>query len=153
MNRGALGLSERQTPGIMNGRRIFLPSLLALACFPRAVPAAAATPPLGGAERKALLDAVRAGLGMSPESRFRVSHLRQSDRWAYFEGTEAFPMDDGTWQETDLTVHALLARAGRGWRLEQVWTLPDDEKLSLATFETRLAALRRRNHIPDDLFP
>lgn len=137
-------------------RRLFLAAGLALIWrSARADTAAAAhTPPPGTPERTALLGAVRSALRLNPRaSRFNVFHLRRAGNWAYFEGNEVISLDEHSWQETDLTVKALLVHSGSAWRVEVLWTLPGNDHFSLAAFEQRLATLRQTHHLPGELFP
>lgn len=116
--------------------------------------AASHTPPPGAPERTALLAAVRSALRLDRRvSRFNVFHLRRAGNWAYFEGNEVIALEDHSWQETDLTVKALLVRRGSAWRVEVLWTLPGSDRFALAAFEQRLATLRHTHHLPGDLFP
>ncbi len=116
--------------------------------------AAPTTPPPGSPQRAALLDAVRAALGLNPRaSRFKVSHLRSAGNWAYFEGNEVVPLDGREWQETDLTVKALLAHGKGGWRVSLKWTLPGDDTHPLRRFERQLADKRDQDKIPEGIFP
>ena len=138
------------------GRRLFLATSLALVWRTAHADKAAAThtPPPGTPERIALLSAVRSALRLNTgASRFNVFHLRRAGNWAYFEGNEVILLDDHSWQETDLTVKALLVRRGSAWRVEVLWTLPGSDRFALAAFEQRLATLRHTHHLPGDLFP
>lgn len=136
-------------------RRLFLAAGLALAWSVAWANGAAevTTPPPGSPERIALLDAVRAALGLNPRaSRFKVSHLRRAGNWAYFEGNEVVPLDGHEWQETDLTVKALLTQGKGGWRVLLMWTLPGDETTPLRRFERQLAGKRDQDNIPRGIF-
>ncbi|MCU0811215.1 MAG: hypothetical protein MUE59_09295 [Thiobacillaceae bacterium] len=144
---------------------------MALVCRTARADKAAAThtPPPGPPERTALLGAVRSALRLNPgASRFNVFHLRRAGNWAYFEGNEVIALDDHSWQETDLTVKALLVHRGSAWRVEVLWTLPGTDsawrvevlwtlpgtdRFALAAFEQRLATLRQTHHLPGELFP
>ena len=118
---------------------------------------AATTPAQGSPERKALLDAVRARLKI--KSQFKVNHLKAGDAWAYFDGGEVVDAGGGEWQETDLSVRALLARkktaAGKSaWAVVEIWTLPTDGQLSAEAFRARLQRRRRgAGQIPAGIFP
>ena len=143
-------------PAMTPERRLFLAASLALMWRTAHADKAAAThtPPPGTPERIALLSAVRSALRLNPgASRFNVFHLRRAGNWAYFEGNEVVLLDDHSWQETDLTVKALLAHSGSAWRVEVQWTLPGNDHFSLAAFEQRLAILRQTHHLPGELFP
>jgi len=74
-------------------------------------PEAVRTPAAGSATRTALLDAVRKQVGV--RSRFKVSHVRSTDRWAFVRCVEVVD-DGGALQETDLDIAALLERRGTG---------------------------------------
>lgn len=141
----------------MNTRRRLLLAAVLVWAWPtaRAGEGGVATaPPPGSPARTALLDAVRAALGLDPKaSRFKVDHLRLAGTWAYFEGNEVVPLDGREWQETDLTVRALLARGKAGWKVMLIWTLPGDEAFPLRRFERQLAVRRDRDNIPRSLFP
>jgi len=99
-------------------RRLLLAAGLALVwpALGTAAPELPAIPAPGSPERGALLDAVRAALGLNAQaSRFKVLHLRRAGVWAYFEGNELVPLEGREWQETDLTVKALLRFAKGAW--------------------------------------
>lgn len=100
--------------------------------------------------RTAILDAVRTELGIAGGggSRFKVFHLMSTGSWAYFEGNEIVAFDGRQWQETDLTVKALLRQEYGRWRVALVWSLPGIERLPLPDFERRLTQLRSRWRLP-----
>jgi hypothetical protein len=114
----------------------------------------ATAPAQGSADRKAVLDGVRARLKI--KSQFKVYHLKVSGDWAYFFGGEVVAAD-GELQETDLTVKALLARenvAGKPvWAVAEIWTLPDEERQPFEKFSARVRARRKAENIPADIFP
>jgi hypothetical protein len=114
----------------------------------------ATTPPQGSAERKALLDAVRARLEI--KSQFKVYHLKVQGEWAFFHGGEVVDAD-GELQETDLDVQALLQRktvAGTpGWYVAEIWTLPTDDKLARAEFARRVRRRQQTGRIPAAILP
>ena len=114
----------------------------------------ATTPAQGTAERKALLDAVRARLKI--KSQFKVYHLKVQGEWAFFHGGEVVDAD-GELQETDLDVQALLQRkivAGKAaWFVAELWTLPTDDKLSRAEFVRRVRQRQQKGRIPADILP
>jgi hypothetical protein len=115
----------------------------------------ATAPAQGSAERKAVLDGVRARLKI--KSQFKVYHLKVSGDWAYFFGGEVVAAD-GELQETDLTVKALLARrkgaAGKDvWAVAEIWTLPDEERQPFEKFVSRVRARRKAERVPADIFP
>ena len=114
----------------------------------------ATTPAQGTAERKALLDAVRARVKI--KSQFKVYHLKVQGEWAFFHGGEVVDAD-GELQETDLDVQALLQRkivAGKAaWFVAELWTLPTDDKLSRAEFVRRVRQRQQKGRIPADILP
>ncbi|HVG30022.1 MAG TPA: hypothetical protein VM864_10015 [Pyrinomonadaceae bacterium] len=114
----------------------------------------ATAPAQGSAERKAVLDGVRARLKI--KSQFKVYHLKVSGDWAYFFGGEVVAAD-GELQETDLTVKALLARKGAAgkatWAVAEIWTLPDEERQPFEKFSARVRARQKAENIPADIFP
>jgi hypothetical protein len=113
------------------------------------------TPAAGSPTRTAILDAVRATLHIPSgrDSRFKVSHLKTTHIWAYFEGNEIVHVDGAEWQETDLTVKALLERRNTEWIVRACWSLPANEQTSLQEFGRQVAELRRRADIPAQIFP
>lgn len=98
------------------------------------------TPGQGSPERRAVLDAVRARLGI--KSRFQVTHLMSDGRTAFFQGGEVVEAA-GELQETDLSVLVLLERTGaeKGWKVVDLWTLHMTGEREYTDF---LARLRRR---------
>jgi hypothetical protein len=112
------------------------------------------TPAAGSATRAAILDAVRANIGV--RSRFKVSHVRASDRWAFVRCVEV--VEDGAdLQETDLDIAALLERqpvggAGR-WRVVELWSLSTDQERPYAAFARRVRERVRASRVPRGLFP
>lgn len=139
------------------GAAVALPASLALsplaACAQPAA-AGASVPAVGSPARSAILDALRGELGIAGGgSRFKVFHLKTAGAWAYFEGNEIVQLEGRQWQETDLTVKALLHEEGGRWRVRALWTLPGNERLPLHEFERRLAGLRARWQLPAGLFP
>lgn len=113
------------------------------------------TPGAGSKTRTAILDALRDRLKM--KGRFRVDHIRTYNNWAFVRATEVVELDKGELQETDLTVSALLELPANStigaWRIVELWTLPDNEKLSMADFMRSVRARQRSNHLPNALFP
>ena len=114
----------------------------------------ATTPAQGTAERKALLDAVRARLKI--KSQFKVYHLKVNGDWAFFHGGEVVNAD-GELQETDLDVQALLQHktvAGKpAWFVAEIWTLPTDDNFSRAEFVRRMRQRQQAGRIPADILP
>ena len=114
----------------------------------------ATAPAQGSAERKAVLDGVRARLKL--KSQFKVYHLKVSGDWAYFFGGEVVAAD-GELQETDLSVKARLARkrvAGKDTgAVAEIWTLPDEERQPFEKFSARVRARQKAENIPADIFP
>ena len=138
------------------GRRRFLATSLVLAwqsvCANNA--SECTMPPPASLERTALLDAVRVALCMEPRaSRFKVPHLRHSGNWAYFAGNEVAPLDGRGWQETDLSVKALLSQGKVGWRVVLMRSLPRGDTHPLWLFEQKLAGKLDHDNIPRGLFP
>lgn len=113
------------------------------------------TPGAGSKTRTAILDALRYRLKMN--GRFRVDHIRTYNSWAFVRATEVVELDKGELQETDLTVSALLELPANStiaaWRIVELWTLPDNDKLSMADFMRGVRAKQRTNHLPNALFP
>ena len=108
------------------------------------------TPPTGSASRTAILDAVRAHVRV--KSRFKVSHLRASDRWAFVRCTEV--VEDGTQlQETDLDVAALLERRGSRWTVVDLWSLSTNDERPYTPFARRIRQRTKDAHLPTALFP
>ncbi len=114
----------------------------------------ATTPAQGSAERKALLDAVRARLKI--KSQFKVYHLKMQGDWAFFHGGEVVDAD-GELQETDLDVEALMQRKVVGgkaaWYVAEIWTLPTDDTLSRAEFARRVRRRQQEGRVPADILP
>ena len=112
------------------------------------------TPAAGSATRTALLDAVRGHLDV--RSRFKVSHVRATDRWAFVRCVEAID-DEGTLQETDLDIAALLERTGAGaaarWRVVELWALSTNEERPYTPFARRVRERARALGLPVSLFP
>lgn len=122
--------------------------------FGQTAPAAVSVPAVGSASRTVIVDAVRRSLGIAGgASRLTVFHLRTAAGWAYFEGNEIVLVENRQWQETDLTVKALLQQAGGSWQVRALWSLPDNERLSLSTFERQVRELRNRAQIATEIFP
>ncbi len=114
----------------------------------------ATTPGQGTAERKALLDAVRARLKI--KSQFKVYHLKVQGEWAFFHGGEVVDAE-GELQETDLDVEALLQQkvvAGKPtWFVAEIWTLPTDDKLARAEFARRVRVRQQAGRVPAAILP
>ncbi|MDF1505201.1 hypothetical protein [Roseisolibacter sp. H3M3-2] len=116
------------------------------------VTATVTTPGDPSATRAALLDAVRARLGV--DTHFRVDHVRAAGTWAFLRATEVVPLDGGEQQETDLTVAALLSTDAAGaWQVVELWSLPDDQRLPMPEFLRRLGAYQAAAGLPAALFP
>ena len=114
------------------------------------------TPPaVGSPVRTAMLNAVRAVLHIpsNGESRFNVFHLKTTGTWAYFEGNEIVHVEGREWQETDLTVKALMERTKTEWIVRAWWSLPTNDQTSLQDFERQVAEIRRQANIPARIFP
>lgn len=112
------------------------------------------TPAAGSATRTAILDAVRKHVGV--RSRFKVSHVRATDRWAFVRCVEV--IDDGeNLQETDLDIAALLERSGTGdtarWRVVEMWSLSTNEERPYTPFARRVRERARELRLPVALFP
>lgn len=126
----------------------------ALAACAQPAAAGVSVPAAGSPARSAILDSVRGELGIAGGgSRFKVFHLKTTGPWAYFEGNEIVHLEGRQWQETDLTVKALLHEEDGRWRVRALWSLPGNERLPLHEFERRLAGLRARWQLPAGLFP
>jgi hypothetical protein len=112
------------------------------------------TPAAGSVTRAALLDAVRAKVGV--RSRFKVSHVRANDRWAFVRCVEVVE-DGANLQETDLDVAALLERQISGgvgrWKVVDLWALSTDDERPYAAFARRVRDRVRATAIPKTLFP
>lgn len=151
------------TPLILSVRWVVTAAVALLASFvfsafsAFAQPAAAgvSVPAVGSPARTAILDAVRSELRLASDggSRFKVFHLKTAGAWAYFEGNEIVHVEAREWQETDLTVKALLHEEDGRWRVRALWSLPGNERLSLRQFERRIGDLRARWQLPAGLFP
>lgn len=113
------------------------------------------TPAVGSPIRVGVMDVTRLHLGLdrAGSSRFKVFHLKTNGEWTYFEGNEIVDLGDGEWQETDLTVKALFQFEGKVLRVRALWSLPDNDRLSLREFERQIAACRASAKLPDALFP
>ena len=115
----------------------------------------ATTPAQGSAERKALLDAVRARLRI--KSQFKVYHLKVNGDWAFFHGGEVVPVEGEELQETDLDVKALLVRKRAGgkaaWAVAELWTLPAEHEQPYHSFVGRVRRRQRAEKIPADILP
>lgn len=113
------------------------------------------TPAVGSPARTDILNAVRAVLQIpsNGDSRFKVFHLKTTGTWAYFEGNEIVHLEGREWQETDLTVKALMEQGKTEWIVRAWWSLPTNDQTSLQEFERQLAELRRRFNIPPQIFP
>jgi hypothetical protein len=108
------------------------------------------TPPAGSATRTAILDGVRAKAGVT--SRFKVSHVRATDRWAFVRCTEV--VADGTQlQETDLDIAALLERRGAKWVVVDLWSLSTDDERPYTPFARRIRQRAKDARLPATLFP
>ncbi|WP_374692584.1 hypothetical protein [Accumulibacter sp.] len=127
----------------------------ALSAFAQPAAAGASVPAVGSPARTAILDAVRSELRLARDggSRFKVFHLKTAGPWAYFEGNEIVHVEGREWQETDLTVKALLREEDGRWRVRALWSLPGNERLPLREFERRVGELRLRWQLPAGLFP
>ena len=112
------------------------------------------TPAAGSPTRTAILDAVRAKVGV--RSRFKVSHIRANDRWAFVRCVEVVD-DGGSLQETDLDIAALLERRGgttrEAWRVVELWALSTDQERPYTAFAKRLRDRVRTARISITLFP
>lgn len=107
-------------------------------------------PAAGSATRTAILGAVRAHVGV--KSRFKVTHVRATDRWAFVRCTEV--VDDGTQlQETDLDVAALLERRGARWAVVDLWSLGANDERPCAPFARRVRQRVKDARLPTALFP
>lgn len=127
----------------------------AVVVFAQPVPATVSVPAAGSPARAAILNAVRDALAIpsTGQSRFKVFHLKTAGPWAYFEGNEIVRVEGREWQETDMTVKALLQQDNGAWRARALWSLPGNERASLQAFERRVKALRERSRIPAAIFP
>lgn len=125
-----------------------------IAVFAQRAPAVY-TPEVGSPIRVGVMDVTRLHLGLDPagSSRFKVFHLKSNGEWTYFEGNEIVDLGDNEWQETDLTVRALYQFEGKVLRVRALWSLPDNDRLSLEEFERQVAAFRANAKLPDALFP
>ena len=112
------------------------------------------TPAAGSATRTAILDAVRKHVGV--RSRFKVTHVKATDRWAFVRCVEVVE-DDGALQETDLDIAALLERRGAGsaarWTVIELWSVSTNDGHPYAPFARRVREQARRLRIPVGLFP
>jgi hypothetical protein len=126
-----------------------------LSAFAQPVAAGVSVPAVGSPARTAILDAVRGELRLASDdsSRFKVYHLKSAGAWAYFEGNEIVHVEGREWQETDLTVKALLHEEDGRWRVRALWSLPGNERLPQRQFERRIDELRLRWQLPAGLFP
>ena len=129
------------------------PAAMAAAPIEQAVAPPAATPPRDSPERRDLLDAVRKRAKLSNASRLKVHHLRVAGQWAYFVGNEVAHVERSEWQETDLSIEALLERDMPGWRVAEYWSLPTEDRYSRRDFERRVSIRRGRDGIPASIFP
>ncbi|MEZ5444544.1 MAG: ankyrin repeat domain-containing protein [Gammaproteobacteria bacterium] len=113
------------------------------------------TPAAGSPLRVGVMDVTRQHLGLDSggSSRFKVFHLKTNDEWTYFEGNEIVDLGDGEWQETDLTVKALFQFEGKVLRVRALWSLPDNDRLSLQEFERQVVEFRASAKLPEALFP
>jgi hypothetical protein len=119
----------------------------------RKSPSAPTTPAPGTAVRRGGLDAIRASLGL--RSVFEVSHFLVSGRWAFIVCNEVVE-DEGTLQETDLSVNALLTRddtRSSRWRVVELWTLPEDGERPYRVFAERVRQRVRTDSVPDAILP
>jgi hypothetical protein len=112
------------------------------------------TPPAGSAARTAILDAVRKRVGV--KSKFKVGHVRATDRWAFVRCVEV--VNDGDQlQETDLDIAALLERKGPAgslrWEVVELWSLSTDDEKPYTAFARRVRERARNSRIPTVLFP
>ena len=112
------------------------------------------TPAAGSTTRTAVLDAVRRRVGV--KSRFKVSHIRTTDRWAFIRCVEVVA-DGEQLQETDLDIAALLERRGTGpsarWEVVDLWALSTDDEKPYTPFARRVRDRARNSQIPGALFP
>jgi len=112
------------------------------------------SPAAGSATRTAILDAVRKHVGA--RSRFKVSHVRMTDQWAFVRCVEVID-DDGALQETDLDIAALLQRTGAGaaarWRVVDLWSLSANDERPYTPFARRVRERARALRLPVALFP
>jgi len=127
----------------------------AFSAFAQPAAAGVSVPAVGSPARTAILDAVRSELRLASDggSRFKVFHLKTAGAWAYFEGNEIVHVAGREWQETDLTVKALLREEDGRWRVRALWSLPGNERLPLRQFERRIGDLRARWQLPAGLLP
>ena len=112
------------------------------------------TPATGSAARTTILDAVRKRVGV--KSRFKVGHIRTTDRWAFVRCVEL--VNDGEQlQETDLDIAALLERKGPAgsprWEVVELWSLSTDDEKPYTPFARRVRERARNTRIPAALFP
>ena len=112
------------------------------------------TPAAGSATRTGILDAVRAKLGV--RSRFKVTHIRATDRWAFVRCVEVVA-DGADLQETDLDVAALVERQAAGgvgrWKVVESWALSTDQEQPYAAFARRVRErARSRSDCPRHSF-
>ena len=89
------------------------------------------TPPVGSAERSAILDTVRAKLyrdvpgefSLSRPVEFVVDHLKIEGEWACLSANPGYR--DKKEEPAQFAVLALLKRRGGGWKLEKILYLSD----------------------------
>ena len=112
------------------------------------------TPARGSRTRQALLDAIRARVGV--KSQFKVGHIRATDEWAFVRCVELI-IDGDVGQETDLDIAALLRRKGPAgsaiWEVVDLWTLATDDAKPYKPFARRVRERARNSRIPAALFP
>jgi hypothetical protein len=112
------------------------------------------SPAAGSAARTAILDGVRARLGVT--ARFKVTFIRASEQWAFVRCVEVVA-DGADLQETDLDVAALLQRKsganGTRWEVVELWALSNDNERPYTPFARRVRQRAKNDRLPDALFP
>jgi hypothetical protein len=137
---------------VMNAVRYVCVAVLLSGTVLSAQPASVTTPAAGSPVRRAILDALRAHLGI--KSRFQVDHLKVAGAWAYLRCGEVVELDGHEVQETDLSVAALLERGADGkWVIVESWTLPSEDQHPFAAFVKRVKAREASERLPHALFP
>jgi hypothetical protein len=112
------------------------------------------SPAAGSAARTAILDGVRARLGVTP--RFKVTFIRATEQWAFVRCVEVVA-DGADLQETDLDVAALLQRRGVAngarWEVVDLWALSTDDERPYTPFARRVRQRAKEGRLPPALFP
>jgi hypothetical protein len=131
-----------------------LPAFLCLVALTSARADDAHEPAKGSAERKALMDAIRASDFQKGDVVFQVIYLRVHHGWAW---ADVSPLDRATSKPVAEGGTVLLHQTGSGWKTVDLSKIPDDPQNPEGRMEASPGFIKnlRKVHpdIPLDIFP